>query len=664
MKREIPVETDFLFVCGQNLALNFVIRGEKRSLNSAGAPMLSGWRIIVLVYLYVLLFASSLFAQTLTVKVQRGNVRSGPGLTHSVIGQVNKGEKYTIEGREGAWFKILLEDKRKGWIFHKLVEVAGGKAKKTVPDIARRHSRSVVLIYGQDEYEKTISRGTGFFIQANGQLVTNLHVVKEAKKVLVRLFDGQTLNVRGVLAEIASADLVLLAVDTQGRPVEPLPLARPGSAVPGQRIVVIGSPLGLQGSVSDGLVSAVRQVSGYGKLLQITAPISPGSSGSPVLNLHGEVVGLATLFIKGGQNINFAISVEKLLLLRLMGRYFKKLRRFPITSAQSTSAMYGELRQLRAARDELTGLMQACFSLGYRREAQYSIMTNRDAYLKADQLIYTHEGSADSLTKCQTRAIRKTGAYRTAINKLKKLLKGHGEINPKVAQKVSKLLDRSVEILSLYIKKVFPRAVRLNRMYANYFRQLKATKTLDPSQLLSLPNDIEELENQLIRDAREYISAHAAMIEAFYLIAPTETLRARLQVAKILMRVYRAIEGLAGEDKRDFWKKLRDFRQEWEVAEFMVSQEINNRSLQRRWPNAVTKYKELLGEMKYVNEVYSTMEKLEGVDFSRFSEEKRMSLYSLLRKAVQRLETAVIRVEELAIEIEKEVSSGTRSHSK
>ncbi len=75
---------------------------------------------------------------------------------------------------------------------------------------------------------------------------------------------------------------------------------------------MLGSPLGLTGTVTDGIVSAIRYLPKLGKLIQITAPISPGSSGSPVINLNGEVIGLVTMDLKGGQNLNFAIASESL----------------------------------------------------------------------------------------------------------------------------------------------------------------------------------------------------------------------------------------------------------------------------------------------------------------------------------------------------------------
>jgi tetratricopeptide (TPR) repeat protein len=93
--------------------------------------------------------------------------------------------------------------------------------------------------------------------------------------------------------------------------VRPLSLDRT-SPQEGESVVVIGNPFGLEGSVTNGIVSAVRDIPTFGRIIQITAPISPGSSGSPVVNMQGQVIGVATLQITGGQSVNFAIPSERI----------------------------------------------------------------------------------------------------------------------------------------------------------------------------------------------------------------------------------------------------------------------------------------------------------------------------------------------------------------
>src|SRR4029453_19441878 len=114
-----------------------------------------------------------------------------------------------------------------------------------------------------------------------------------------------------VLGVDAEGDLALLKVEAPANQVRPLSLDRT-SPQEGESVVVIGNPLGLEGSVTNGIVSAVRDIPGFGRIIQITAPISPGSSGSPVVNMQGAVIGVATLQITGGQSVNFAIPSERI----------------------------------------------------------------------------------------------------------------------------------------------------------------------------------------------------------------------------------------------------------------------------------------------------------------------------------------------------------------
>ena len=166
-----------------------------------------------------------------------------------------------------------------------------------------------------DAKNTTLSRGSGFFV-APDRIITNRHVIERASRVEVHLMDGKKFPVRGVIAIDGEGDLALLKVDVPAQFAIPLPIIR---AVPqeGESIVVIGNPFGLEGSVSNGIVSAVREISGYGKIIQITAPISPGSSGSPVVNMFGQVIGVATLQAAEGQSLNFAVPSERISQLRI-----------------------------------------------------------------------------------------------------------------------------------------------------------------------------------------------------------------------------------------------------------------------------------------------------------------------------------------------------------
>ncbi|MFN6962754.1 MAG: trypsin-like peptidase domain-containing protein [Pyrinomonadaceae bacterium] len=192
-----------------------------------------------------------------------------------------------------------------------LATAGAARAQDYLPELVKRIKPSAVAIETFDSRGNSLSRGSGFFVSPD-RVITNKHVIDRSSRVEIHLLDGKKFPVRGVLAVDGEGDLALLQVDLpKGIAVAPLPFVK---TVPqeGESIVVIGNPYGLEGSVSDGIVSAVREIQGYGKIIQITAPISPGSSGSPVVNMLGEVIGVATLQAAEGQSLNFAVPADRI----------------------------------------------------------------------------------------------------------------------------------------------------------------------------------------------------------------------------------------------------------------------------------------------------------------------------------------------------------------
>ncbi len=172
----------------------------------------------------------------------------------------------------------------------------------TPKEIVERSKGAIVRIeVGSDRV------GTGFVVDAEGAIATNLHVVVGASEIKVRTLDGTVLTVPRVLALDPDHDLAIIDVD----PRQPLPVLRLGDSdqvAAGDPVIAIGNPLGvLDYTVSDGLISSVRAISPELTLLQISAPISQGSSGGPLFNSSGEVIGVATAIFNEGQNLNFGV---------------------------------------------------------------------------------------------------------------------------------------------------------------------------------------------------------------------------------------------------------------------------------------------------------------------------------------------------------------------
>jgi hypothetical protein len=176
-----------------------------------------------------------------------------------------------------------------------------------IPEIVRRAKPAVIQIVVLDAQGNVSKTGTGFFVTSDGELVTNFHVVSGATNIFAKANTGAVFFLDRVLFLFPEQDLAVLKFRVTEVPF--LKLGDSSAAVEGQHVLIIGNPEGLEGTVSDGIVSAFRNNRSN---IQITAPISPGSSGSPVLDESGQVKGIAKLSYVEGQNLNLAIAVETL----------------------------------------------------------------------------------------------------------------------------------------------------------------------------------------------------------------------------------------------------------------------------------------------------------------------------------------------------------------
>ncbi len=186
-----------------------------------------------------------------------------------------------------------------------------------IPAISREADGSIVSIVMSDKDGHPLAQGSGFLVSKNGHIVTNYHVIKNGASAVIKLPNGAFFAVDGVLASDKARDVAI--IKAHGNDFRTLTLGDSNRLQVGEEVVAIGNPLSLESTVSNGIVSAIRTVEDEGgKFVQITAPISPGSSGGPLFNMAGEVVGITTSHLIGGQNLNFAIPINdvKLMLSR------------------------------------------------------------------------------------------------------------------------------------------------------------------------------------------------------------------------------------------------------------------------------------------------------------------------------------------------------------
>jgi hypothetical protein len=172
----------------------------------------------------------------------------------------------------------------------------------TTEELFKQAAPSVVLIQVFNSSGMQFGTGSGFIAEDNG-VVTNYHVIRGAYSATARLQDGSTNPIQGVMGCDPNRDVAVLKVDNLN--AKPLPLADSDKIQIGDRVVAIGSPLAIQNTISDGIISGIRS-----GVLQTSTPISPGSSGGPLFNRQGEVVGITVAQMIGAQNLNFAIPIN------------------------------------------------------------------------------------------------------------------------------------------------------------------------------------------------------------------------------------------------------------------------------------------------------------------------------------------------------------------
>jgi hypothetical protein len=170
-------------------------------------------------------------------------------------------------------------------------------------DIFQMAGGAVTLITVFDDAGQQRGLGSGFVVSSDGTAITNYHVIRGATRATARFSDGTESDVSGVLAYDASHDVAVVRLQTP--PKDVLNIGDSDGLQVGEKVVAIGSPLGLENTLSEGIVSGMRN-----GIIQMSAPISPGSSGGPVLDSFGKVVGVSVAYARGGENLNFAVPIN------------------------------------------------------------------------------------------------------------------------------------------------------------------------------------------------------------------------------------------------------------------------------------------------------------------------------------------------------------------
>ena len=168
---------------------------------------------------------------------------------------------------------------------------------------------SVVILFSYDKEGHQIDHATGFIVRNDGVVLTNYHFISNAAEIKIKTEDTM-LDVKGLLYIDRKNDLAVLKIE--GKNLSPVKIRDNGIGPEGQKIYVIGSPRGEDKILFDGTLSRIKDITPERKLLLMTAPVTKGSSGSPVFNENGEVIGIATFIINEAQPYYFAMPVSQI----------------------------------------------------------------------------------------------------------------------------------------------------------------------------------------------------------------------------------------------------------------------------------------------------------------------------------------------------------------
>lgn len=211
------------------------------------------------------------------------------------------------------------------------VAISASWASPNAPQVIDKVSASVVTVEHEDR--KTI--GSGFFVSKDGKFATNLHVIVGAQAVIVTTKEGRQYRVSEALAIDPLRDLAILRIPDKA---PSLMLANSTTVKPGDPVIAIGAPKGLSMSATQGIVSAVRRSSdGETTQIQTDAPVNPGNSGGPLVNLRAQVVGLVTSKLNNAENLNFAVATE-----HISSLLNQQVQPLPIASLQARHPQFND----------------------------------------------------------------------------------------------------------------------------------------------------------------------------------------------------------------------------------------------------------------------------------------------------------------------------------
>lgn len=275
----------------------------------------------------------------------------------------------------------------------------------TPREIAAAAQPATVQIRALGSRGQVAGQGSGFFVSPDGVIVTNFHVIEDAHALQVETSGGEVYDNVYYVTSDPRRDVAVLKVPVEG--AVSLRLGSDTAAAVGAEVYAMGNPLGQTSTFSDGLVSATRTVEGV-SMIQISAPISSGSSGGPVMDARGEVIGVATMVLAGGQNLNYAVPVRYVRPLLETGDRPQRFSRSLLPRASGGLAAVGESPTAGPGSSRAGGRVPPRSTATRERwEAQViGFLVSGEEALTDEGIVRTHEYETGALRRGASETVR------------------------------------------------------------------------------------------------------------------------------------------------------------------------------------------------------------------------------------------------------------------
>lgn len=259
--------------------------------------------------------------------------------------------------------------------------------KPNLQQLIEKSEPATFIIYTYDEYGTPNGTGSGFFIESDGIGVTNWHVLNKSIKAVVKTTDGKQYEIDSVLCASSAKDLLVFRVkNTRNLQFSTLEIAdsQPKKGAP---VYNISAPLGMESSISEGIIASYRSDS-HGDIVQVTAPISPGSSGSPLISEDGKVFAVTAFKRVDGENTNFGIVIDNLFREELDAKeFYKKNRKF--------NSEKSNLILLNMASDKGSDFVLNAIDFGNNATTVYMTFTNMHLNKSGEWSLWVEAGLKD-----------------------------------------------------------------------------------------------------------------------------------------------------------------------------------------------------------------------------------------------------------------------------